>query len=879
MYAQTVAYGLFAARCNHPAGKEFKRTEAAAEIPKTNPFLRRIFETIAGTELNDEPYAGFVDELVQLLAMADVAEILKNFGKRTKQEDPVVHFYETFLASYDPELRERRGVYYTPEPVVLYIVRSIDKLLSASFKMSAGLSDTTTVTYERQIEKDKKEQVTVPKVLVLDPACGTGTFLYYVIDHIREGFMAKGNAGLWSSYIENQLLTRLFGFELLMAPYAVAHFKLALQLAGQDLSDKLREKWGYKFSKESRLSVYLTNTLKEIEHTPPALYGPLRVITEEAQAANHVKKAMPILVVLGNPPYSGHSSNRSWKIDARGKRVPTFVGRLVRDYYSVDGRPLGERNPKWLQDDYVKFIRWGQWRIDRSGAGVLALITNHGYLDNPTFRGMRQSLVNSFTDIFIFNLHGNSKKKETTPDGSFDGNVFDIRQGVAIGLFVKQPDRKPPAVVHHADLFGTREHKYKQLLAQDVETTAWNNILPKSPLYLFVPVDTKREAEYHRGVQVSELFGVQSNGIVTARDSLTIHFTETETWRVVRDFSKLDSKDAKESYGIHDSKEWTIKAAQADVQRSGPKRQKIVPIQYRPFDRRYTYYTGEIGFIGRPRPEVMHHLLNHDNVALHICRQVVTDIYQHALCTRRITDDCYVSNVTRERGFTMPLYITPSGFDFCPWPQNANGQVPNFNPAIISQIENQLNASLTAYGSSKANTFTPEQLFGYVYAILYSEGFRDRYSQFLKLDFPKIPITSDLQLFKELAAHGYRLVQLHTLRIPDLSIDDVSYPVPGPHLGATGHPTFTDADPATGKPLSKSRVYINGEQYFEGVPSEAWEFEIGSYQVCEKWLKDRKGNNFTFEELTTYRTIVASIRATIRLMDEIDDLIPRWPLP
>ncbi len=239
-------------------------------------------------------------------------------------------------------------------------------------------------------------------MLVLDPACGTGTFLYYVIDHIREGFIAKGNAGLWASFIENQLLPRLFGFELLMAPYAVAHFKLALQLAGQDMSDALREKWGYKFSKDDRLSVYLTNTLEEIEHAPPALYGPLRVITEEAQAADQVKKVMPILAVLGNPPYSGQSANRSWKTDPKGKRVPTFVGELVRDYYFVDGQPLGERNPKWLQDDYVKFIRWGQWRIERSGAGILALITNHGYLDNPTFRGMRQSLMNSFTDIFIF---------------------------------------------------------------------------------------------------------------------------------------------------------------------------------------------------------------------------------------------------------------------------------------------------------------------------------------------------------------------------------------------------------------------------------------------------------------------------------------------
>jgi len=879
MYAQTIAYGLFAARCNHPPTREFKRSEAAAEIPKTNPFLRRIFETIAGTELSDEPYVAFVDELVQLLAFADIGAILKNFGKRTKQEDPVVHFYETFLASYDPQLREQRGVYYTPEPVVLYIVRSIDKLLRSRFEVPDGLSDRATVSYERPAHKGKTETVTVPKVLVLDPACGTGTFLYYVIDHIREDFMAKGNAGLWATYIENQLLPRLYGFELLMAPYAVAHFKLALQLAGQDLSDAQREKWAYNFSKDDRLAVYLTNTLEEIEHAPPTLYGPLRVITEEAQAADHVKRVMPILVVLGNPPYSGQSANRSWKTDATGKREPTFVGQLVRDYYFVDGRPLGERNPKWLQDDYVKFVRWGQWRIERSGAGILAVITNHGYLDNPTFRGMRQSLMKSFTDIFIYNLHGNSKKKELAPDGLLDKNIFDIRQGVAVGLFVKQPGRTPPATVHHADLWGSsRERKYKHLLGQDVDSTEWMTLSPKAPLYLFVPVDTKLEAEYHRGVQVSKLFDVQSNGIVTARDSLTIHFTPEEVWTVVHDFVKLDPKEAMQKYGIHDSKEWTVKDALADLKKSGPKKQNVVPVQYRPFDRRYTYYTGEIGFIGRPRPDIMQHMLDHENIALHVCRQVVSDMYRHALATHLITDDCYVSNITRERGFTMPLYVTPGGFNFSSWPTNAAGQVPNFEPAAIADIEGKLRAKFTPR-PSKDKTFTPEELLGYIYALLYSETFRQRYNQFLKQDFPKIPVTSDFQLFKRLATCGLRLVQLHTMRATDLSIDSVSYPVPGDHLVARRYPWFTDSDPASGKPLPEPRVYLNEKQYFQNVPGPAWEFEIGSYQPCEKWLKDRKNRKLSFDELNTYRALVVSVQETMQLMDKIDDIIPKWPLP
>ena len=439
MYAQTLAYGLFAARANHRGPKgSFKRLGAASEIPKTNPFLRNLFETITGSSLNDEPYAGYVDDLVQLLANADMGRILAEFGKRTRQEDPVVHFYETFLKTYDPKLREMRGVYYTPEPVVSYIVRSVDHLLRERFGLADGLADTSTVHYEHKENGKEPQQAEAPQVLILDPACGTGTFLYAVVDHIREQFKQQRNAGQWSGFVKDYLLPRLFGFELLMAPYAVAHLKLGMQLAGQDLTEAQRQTWAYNFSGDERVNVFLTNTLEEAERKVETLFGPFRIITEEAKAAARVKQEMPVLVVLGNPPYSGHSANRSWEVK-NGKRQRTFIGKLVQDYYQVDGKPLGERNPKWLQDDYVKFIRFGQWRIERTGHGILAFVTNHGYLDNPTFRGMRQQLMRAFSEIHLLDLHGNAKKKETCPDGSKDENVFDIQQGVAITLLVKLP--------------------------------------------------------------------------------------------------------------------------------------------------------------------------------------------------------------------------------------------------------------------------------------------------------------------------------------------------------------------------------------------------------------------------------------------------------
>jgi hypothetical protein len=437
MYAQTIAYGLFAARCNHAGPAPFRRLGAAAEIPKTNPLLRDLFETITGIKLDAEPYAPFVDDLVQVLAAADMDAVLSEFGRRSKREDPVIHFYETFLATYDPKLREARGVYYTPEPVVSYIVRSVDHLLKAKFGMPAGLADSTLVKYEAT-ENGSKVQKECHRLLVLDPACGTGTFLYAVIDHIRQWFMDHDDAGAWSGYVKDHLLSRIFGFELLMAPYAVAHFKLGMQLAGMDLPEGRRGQWAYDFKGDDRLGIYLTNTLESAERIIQTQLGPYRAISNEASAAGRIKRDMPVMVILGNPPYSGHSANKGPWIDGLLKRpYPLPDGGQRQGFYEVDGAALGEKNPKWLQDDYVKFIRWAQWRIDKTGAGILGFITNHGYLDNPTFRGMRQSLMQTFDEIYVLDLHGNAKKKETCPDGSKDENVFDIQQGVAICLMVK----------------------------------------------------------------------------------------------------------------------------------------------------------------------------------------------------------------------------------------------------------------------------------------------------------------------------------------------------------------------------------------------------------------------------------------------------------
>lgn len=909
MFAQTLAYGLFAARCNHTGPAPFQRLSAAAEIPKTNPFLRRLFETITGTALDDEPYAGFVDDLAQLLADTDMEAVLADFGRRSGREDPVIHFYETFLAAYDANLRRVRGVYYTPEPVVSYIVRSVDRLLRSRFKCPAGLADTAR-TADGQ-----------PRVLVLDPACGTGTFLYAVVDHIREAFRQRGNAGMWSGFVREHLLPRLFGFELLMGAYAVAHFKLGMQLAAQDLPSAAQDTWAYDFAGIERLGVFLTNSLEEAEKQVTTFFGPLRIITDEAKQAERVKRDLPIMVVVGNPPYAGHSANasrrqaevmhpRTGQPTGRKKEFLTWIGKRLQTYYEVDGKPLGERNPKWLQDDYVKFIRFGQWRIEQTGAGVLAFITNHGYLDNPTFRGMRQQLMQTFTDIYVLDLHGNARKREQAPDGGPDENVFDIEQGVAIGLFVKAPGQDGPARVHHAELWGEREGKYDWLDQSDIETTDWTTLAPQSPFYLFVPQNVDLRAEYEHGWKTTDAMPVNSVGIVTSRDKFVLDFDKKTLEERVADFIDPDTSDddAREKHLTPRDKlpiSQARKALSSDKQRS----QAFTRCLYRPFDTRPLFYHDAV--IERSRREVMRHMLE-ENYALGVGKQgqaVDPSDWQVVTCSQSPVD----FNLFRRGGVNLfPLWRYPEPDESEVTEDGQNEQLsmgirkeigqkepsPNFSKSFWQDVCSRLNGQWVADGRREHEPpslddpfeITPEDLFHYIYAVLHAPTYRSRYAEFLRIDFPRIPLTSDRTLFRTLAAKGAELVALHLLKAPSLANSTVQYPVPGADVIERGHPRYLapgDPNPITREPLTAGRVYISRDlprrgkqgQYFEGVPPEVWDFHVGGYQVCDKWLKDRRGRTLTFDDIEHYGRIVTALQETIRLMAEIDNAIPAWPPP
>ena len=781
--------------------------------------------------------------------------VLSDFGRRGARQDPIMHFYETFLAAYDPKLREQRGVYYTPEPVISYIVRSVDHLLRERLDCPEGLADYQTADYETLEDIDGEQKPVTRqdhRVLVLDPACGTGSFLYGVIDHIREQYINSNNAGSWRPYVREHLLPRIFGFELMMAPYAMAHLKLSMQLAAKDLPEEHRQAWEYDFSDDERLGVYLTNSLERAESQAVDLFGLMNFIPEEANAAAEIKRDLPIMVVLGNPPYSGHSSNAS-----RINGTLTWIGELIEDYKTVDGGPLGERNPKWLQDDYVKFIRFGQWRIQQSGSGVLAFITNHSYLNNPTFRGMRQQLMDTFSDIYILDLHGNALMKESAPDGGPDHNVFDIQPGVAISIFIKEPDKNEPARVHHADLYGEREAKYEALSESNISATDWELLQPASPNYLFKPWDYELSEEYERWHKITDIMPVNSAGVVTGQDKIAIRWEYSEMINTARNFTFPENEEMDETL--------------------------IVPILYRPFDIRQTYYSGSV--ITRRRQEVMRHMLSGNNLGLNFMRQVALDgDYSHFGVSTAIIDN---RTFYSSKGivYLAPLYIYPSEQEIAQRLYAPDHREPNLSPAFIADVERRLGLRFIPDGNGDlAEEFGPEDVFHYIYAVFHSPEYRERYNQFLRADFPRVPLTDDPDLFRALVALGSQLTDVHLLRLSVTDSQPVGFPIPGDNIVESAHPKYyAPGETPLGETVyvERGRVYISKSnrrsgkqgQYFDGVTSEVWASRIGGYRPMDKWLKDRKGRTLTFDDITHYQRMAAALQETIRLTAAIDDAI------
>lgn len=783
IYAQTVAYGMFAARLHDNTPDNFSRQEAANLIPKTNPFLRNIFQQIAGYDL-DERIAWIVDDLINVFLATDVQKVMKNYSQKGIHRDPMIHFYEDFLKAYNPSLRKIKGVWYTPQPVVQFIVRAVDEILQRDFELSEGLANYSKFVHEvvnEQYEKREKKfkgksssptiKQEMHRVQILDPATGTGTFLAEVVNQIFDKF--NGMQGMWQGYVNDHLLPRLHGFELLMASYAVAHLKL----------DMLLKQTGFNHAENSRrLKIYLTNSLEEVHPDTGTLWA--QWLSDEASAANRIKRDCPVMVMIGNPPYSGESQNKG-----------EWIMRLIEDYKKEPGGKmrLNERNSKWINDDYVKFIRLAQNYVERNKCGIIGFINPHGFLDNPTFRGMRWNLLSTFDKIYTINLHGNYKKKEVCPDGSPDENVFDIQQGVSINLFIKTGEKKASELgkVYYYDLYGKREEKYDFLTNTPFSEVKYQELQPVAPMYFFVPKNFGLMDEYEKGVSISSLFSLGSMGITTGHD---------------KEMVSLQS--FKSDYNFQYS--------------------------YRPFDIRWINY--DVKQITRARANVMNNLKK-PNIALCLIKvNSSSDGLFKVLMSAGLTDKTILSS--KDNANVFPLYLYTKEF----------GEEKK-NPNLKKEEWQKFNDAV-------GKETTPEEILAYIYAVLHSLSYRERYKEFLKVDFPRVPLPKTAKEFNRLTAIGQQLIDLHLMNNAQSWKCTTTFPEVG-------------SQQVDFQKWKDGQVWINDKQYFGNVPESVWEFYIGGYQPAQKWLKDRKGHILSFDEIKHYLHIIHALEETMKLMKEI----------
>lgn len=794
IYAQTIAYGMFAARLHDTTPENFSRQEAAELIPKTNPFLRNIFQQIAGYDL-DERIVWIVDDLAQTFQATNMTRVMKNYSKNALHNDPMIHFYEDFLSAYNPALRKAKGVWYTPQPVVGFIVRAVDDILKRDFDLPMGLADYSKFQHEVINDQYKKGDKTTQtfkvethRVQILDPATGTGTFLAEVVRQIYQKF--KGMEGMWQGYVEDHLLPRLHGFELLMASYAVAHLKLDLQLSSLGFdSSKIGNK---------RLRIYLTNSLEGYHPNMGNVWA--QWLSSEANQANYIKRDCPVMVMIGNPPYSGESQNKG-----------EWITKLMETYKKEPGgkEKLKERNPKWINDDYVKFIRLAQDYVERNGQGVIGFINPHGYLDNPTFRGMRWNLIKTFDKIYTLDLHGNSKKKETCPDGSKDENVFDIMQGVSINILVKTGEKKDDELgkVYHKDLYGLREDKYEFLNSHNIEDVGYEELQPQAPMYFFVPKDFELEEEYLTGISLIDLLPVNTLGVGTYNDRILVSSSKYELNQQILSVDTTYKENLIKDY------------------------------LYRPFDKQFVYY--DVSKVKRPRTKLTRHFVDRKNLGLIVGRQgqVCGNNEWNLVFICDVMDDLNI--FYRGGGMTFPLYLYSTNID------STEERIPNLNQAEWAK-----------FNKAVGEATTPEMLLSYIYGVLHSPSYRERYQEFLKIDFPRIPLPIGEKEFLRIGEIGQQLMDLHLMHNTSSWALNTTFPEGGDNVvDAIGY--------------QEGRVMINANQYFGNVPEEAWNAYIGGYQPAQKWLKDRRGCTLDFDDINHYRHIIHALTETQRLMQEL----------
>lgn len=862
-FAQTLTYSLFLAKLNNNTTKEIDLNNAKKFIPKSFPLIRSMSGFLDDSFENLESIKWLLEEIINIINHIDIASVIKELNKASEKDlfnrnilsthkDPYLHFYETFLASYDPKLREVRGVYYTPAPVVGFIINAIDEVLKQDFNHKNGLGEAL----------DKN-------ITLLDFATGTGTFLLEAFRKALEP-ISKNSV----NYNPKALIDKFCGFEFLIAPYTIAHLKL---------SQSFKEEFNSPLNDNESLKIALTNTLysKNItqeENSQNTLFT-LADLTNEFKKAQKIKEEQ-ILIITGNPPYSGASSNkglyedeikisyglepskanlskeqREWinlYLKEKSKQnISTF--KAIYEKHKLEN----EKNPKWLLDDYVKFIRFAQSKIDSQESGIFAFISNNSFLDNPTFRGMRYSLMQSFDKIYILNLHGDTRKKEKAPDGSKDDNVFDIMQGVSINIFIKQNTKAKNTKIYYHDLYGKRKDKYEFLYENDLNSIKWTLIKNNEPFYLFLPQNNDLLEEYNKGISVKDMFMLSSTGICSQRDSVTIQKSKQDIVNLVNDFCKLNEITLKEKYNIEkDGRDWQLSKAINSVKNI---KGKFKQINYRPFDFYWTYYNGESrAFMAYPRDEVMEHFLENENIGLVCNRTVSLQTFNHNFITQHITD-LHILETGNASAYIFPLYLYPTTRS----KKFLKKEYPNFNEAnFTSKIENFKESFRNLLDDFYKEKFSPEDILGYIYAVLFHKIYREKYLDFLKIDFPKIPFVENKKTFKNLSKLGLKLLNLHLLKDSELNSN-------------AGEALFKDIKNKNFK-IQKVKynkdtkeLFINESLYFSKVSPEIYEFKIGGYAVLDKYLKSHKEEDIGYKHFTL---IIQTLDATLKIQDEISKI-------
>lgn len=876
-YAQTITYGLLTAAISRTEMSEGRHGTALVAnnvvdmVPVTNPFLKEMLQTflkVGGRKGGIDFDELGIQDVVELLRgdETDLPAILRDFGNRTRGEDPVIHFYEHFLSAYNKQLKIQRGVFYTPQPVVSYIVRSVHELLQTEFGLADGLADTT--TWREMLKKhpdlklpalsdaqDEKDSISPdePFVQILDPATGTATFLVEVIDVIHRTLSAKWQKlrltdeqqrAAWNNYVPKHLLPRLHAYELMMAPYAIAHMKIGLKLA----------ETGYRFGTEERARIYLTNALEPWKRQ--LTLPDFEALAHEAAAVNEIKRDKRFTVVIGNPPYSINSCNLQESAVA-----------LVEPFRYVDGEKIQERGAlkfeTILQDDYVKFWGLGIRILESTPSGIISMISNNGFLTNRVLRGVRRTLLNNFNRLTFFDLHGNRSKGEVCPDGSPDDNVFDINQGVGITILRKIAAKPATNTVELTNLWGNRDSKYRTLGNTSVSKTTFQEHLPKRPYYAFALVDGEIEDEYRSFAALDEAMPFNKAGFVSGRDDFALDFDIEPLELRISDFLNPNNTEftVRERYSIKDAGGYALAKRRQPALAAKLKAKEIIQrVQHRPFDYRYVAYSEAV--LTSPQKAAMHQLLAGDNLAFCLSRGAeIIRGWEHIFCTRALVQHHTVS--LKEVNYVFPMNVRDEDGSFA----FGTARSSNFAAQFLKALATRLNLSVES-GSGLPKSLTPEDIFHYAYAVFHSPGYRSRYAEFLKIDFPRLPFTGDLELFRALARLGDELVALHLLESPKINDFITRFAGKGDN-SIPKKPTWKDG-----------AVWINAGQRFEGVPEAVWNFHIGGYQVCEKWLKDRKGRTLSTDDIAHYQRIVVALNETIRLMAEIDRVIEAhggWP--